>query len=161
MFTCHCRDHDDSSQPHGLSTRRRSSKPPLLCRTSSATRKRVVSVNRKSSKTTSPGPADGTEPLEMIPETVSEQSPGRSTTLPVPTDCLRGTRQRFRRAHEAACVMYDRERRSGLCEVSSMSTVVRELATMPVAARDDEVGPLRPADGRCRRACCLGTTAGV
>ena len=44
--------------------------------------------------------------------------------------------------------MYDRERRSGPCEVSSMSTVVRALATMPVAARNDEIGPLRPDDGR-------------
>ena len=44
--------------------------------------------------------------------------------------------------------MYDRERRSGSCEVSSMSTVVRALATMPVAARNDEIGPLRPDDGR-------------
>ena len=161
MFICHCRDHDDSSQPHGLSTRRRSSKPPLLCRTSPATRKRVVSVNRKCSKSTSLGPADGSEPLAMIPETISEHSSGRSTTLLVLSDCLHGTRQRCRQAHELPCVMYDRERRSGLFEVSSMSTVVRALATMPVAARDDEVGPLRPADGRCRRACCLGTTAGV
>ena len=93
-----------------------------------------------------------------IPETTSEHSSGRATTLPVPTDCLRGTRQRFRRAHEAACVMYDRERRSGLCEVSSMSTVVRALATMPVAARNDEIGPLRPDDGRSveRRALLVG-----
>ena len=29
-----------------------------------------------------------------------------------------------------------------------MSTVVRALATMPVAARNDEIGPLRPDDGR-------------
>ena len=86
--------------------------------------------------------------MATIPETISEHSFNGSTTLPVPTDCLRGTRQRFRRADEAACVMYDRERRSGSCEVSSMSTVVRALATMPVAARDDEVGPLRPDDGR-------------
>ena len=96
--------------------------------------------------------------MATIPETISEHSFDRSTTLPVPTDCLRGTRQRFRRADEAACVMYDRERRSGSCEVSSMSTVVRALATMPVAARNDEIGPLRPDDGRSveRRALLFG-----
>ena len=86
--------------------------------------------------------------MATMSEIISEHSYDRSTTLPVQTDCLRGTRQRFRRAHEAACVMYDREHRSGSCEVSSMSTVVRALATMPVAARNDEIGPLRPDDGR-------------
>ena len=102
-----------------------------------------------SSKTTSFGPLDVTEPLATIPETISEHSSGRSTTLPSPTDYLRDTRQRFRRAHEPACVVYDSERRSGSCEVSSMSIVVRALATMPVAASGYEVGPLGPMDGRC------------
>ena len=45
-------------------------------------------------------------------------------------------------------MVYDSERRSGSCEVSSMSNVVHELAAMPVAASGYEVGPLAPADGR-------------
>ena len=38
-----------------------------------------------------------------------------------------------------------------------MSTVVRALATMPVAASGYEVGPLGPMDGRCvgRRALLI------
>ena len=101
-----------------------------------------------SSKTRSFGPPDVTDPLATILETTSEHSSGRATTLPVLTDCLRATRQRFRRAHEPVVVMYDSARRSGSCEVSSMSTVVHELAAMPVAASGYEVGPLAPADGR-------------
>ena len=62
-------------------------------------------------------------------------------------------------------MVYDSERRSGSCEVSSMSTVVHELAAMPVAASGYEVGPLAPADGRSveRRALlvtCQVTYAG-
>ena len=101
-----------------------------------------------SSKARSFGPLDVTEPLTTIPETISEHSSGRSTMLPVPTDCLRGNRQRLPETPKPAHDVYVIERRTGSCEVSGMSTVVRGLTTVPVVGSGYVVGLIEPADGR-------------
>ena len=101
-----------------------------------------------SSKTTSFGPLDVTEPLATIHETISEHSSGRATMLPVPTDCLRGNRQRLPETPRPAHDVYVIERRTGSCEVSGMSTVVLGLTTVPMAGSGYVVGLIEPADGR-------------
>ena len=100
------------------------------------------------SKTRSFGPLDVTEPLATMPETISEHSSGRSTMLPVPTDCLRANRQRLPETPRPAHDVYVIERRTGSCEVSGMSTVVHGLTTVPVAGSGYVVGLIEPADGR-------------
>ena len=100
------------------------------------------------SKITSFGPLDVTEPLATIPETISEHSSDRATMLPVPTDCLRGNRQRLPETPRPAHDVYVIERRMGSCEVSDMSTVVRGLTAVPVAGSGYVVGLIEPADGR-------------
>ena len=68
--------------------------------------------------------------------------------LPVPTDCLRGNRQRLPETQRPAHDVYVIERRTGSCEVSGMSTVVRGLTAVPVAGSGYVVGLIELADGR-------------
>ena len=68
--------------------------------------------------------------------------------LPVPTDCLRGNRQRLPETPRPAHDVYVIEHRMGSCEVSGMSTVVRGLTAVPVAGSDYVAGLIEPADGR-------------
>ena len=68
--------------------------------------------------------------------------------LPVPTDCLRGNRQRLPETPRPAHDVYVIERRTGSCEVSGMSTMVLGLTTVPVAGSGYVVGLIEPADGR-------------
>ena len=68
--------------------------------------------------------------------------------LPVPTDCLRGNRQRLPETPRPAHDVYVIERRTGSCEVSGMSTVVRGLTAVPVAGSGYVVGLIELADGR-------------
>ena len=67
--------------------------------------------------------------------------------LPVPTDCLRGNRQRLPETPRPAHDVYVIERRTGSCEVSGMS-VVRGLTAVPVAGSGYVLGLIELADGR-------------